>query len=202
MAITTKRHRVTKAPEDRRRELMDAATKLFIRKGTSDTTISDIADAAGVAKGTFYLYFDSKEHLLAALRERFVDEMMAQAMPLIERIGNEDWWGLADAVAESMVDFTLDHADLCTFIMQQPHTPGTKDILADSELKLNAITAAGIQTGIEAGAFSVEDPELAAVFLKNGTIFMVMEAILYGGKPDRDRLVAMAKHMSRKILGP
>jgi AcrR family transcriptional regulator len=202
MAVTTKQPRVTKQPENRRRELMDAATKLFIRRGTSDTTVADITAAAHVAKGTFYLYFESKEHLLAALRERFVDELMANAVPFIERIGKDDWWGLADAVAESMVDFTLEHADLCTFVMQQPHTPGTRDILADSERKLNAIIAGGIQVGIDAGAFHVDDPELAAVFLKTGTIFTVMESILYGGRPDRDRLVALVKSLSRKLLAP
>jgi AcrR family transcriptional regulator len=199
MAVTTKR-RVPKQREDRRRELMDAATKLFIRHGISETTVADITEAAHVAKGTFYLYFDSKEHLLAALRERFVEELTAQAMPFIERVGREDWWALADAVAESMVDFTLDHADLCTFVMQQPHTPGTRDILADSERKLNALIAGGIQLGIDAGAWNVEDPELAAVFLKNGTIFTVMEAILYEGNPDRERLVTMAKKLHRKVL--
>lgn len=202
MAITTKRSRITKPPEDRRRELLDAATKLFVRKGISETTVADITEAAHVAKGTFYLYFDSREHLQAALRERFVDEMMAHALPLVARVGKEDWWGLVDAVAESIVDFTLDHADLCTFIMQQPHTPGTKDILAESEQRVNVMMTSSIQVGIDAGAFQVDDPELAAVFLKNGTIFMVMEAILYDGKPDRDRLVAAAKHLSRKILTP
>jgi AcrR family transcriptional regulator len=201
MAVTTKR-RVGKHHLDRRRELMDAATKLFIKHGTSDTTVADITEAAHVAKGTFYLYFDSKEHLLAALKERFVDEMMSNALPFLERIGNEDWWALADAVADNMVDFTLEHADLCTFIMQQPHTPGTRDILADCEQKLNAIISGGIQVGIEAGAFNVQDPELAAVFMKNGTIHTVMEAILYERKPDRDRLVATVKALVRKILAP
>ena len=40
---------------------------------------------------------------------------------------------------------TFEHRDLCTFVMQQPHTPGTKDILADCEQKMNALTAAAIQ---------------------------------------------------------
>jgi AcrR family transcriptional regulator len=201
MAVETKR-RVTKPAADRRRELMDAATKLFIRHGISDTTIADITEAARVAKGTFYLYFDSKEHLLAALRERFVDEMMAHAMPFMERVGREDWWGLADAVAESVVDFTFEHGDLCAFVMQQPHTPGTKDILAECEQKLNVLLAAAIQAGIEAGAFRVSDPPMAAVFLKNAISFSVLEAILYDVSPDRDRLVAAAKELIRKVLAP
>jgi AcrR family transcriptional regulator len=201
MAVAAKR-RVTKPAADRRRELMDAATKLFIRHGISDTTIAHITEAAHVAKGTFYLHFDSKEHLLAALRERFVDEMMAHALPFLERVGREDWWGLADAVAESVVDFTFEHRDLCTFVMQQPHTPGTKDILAECEQKLNALIAGSIQAGIDAGAFRVSDPGMAAMFLKNAVTFSVLETILYEASPDRERLVAMARELNRKVLAP
>ena len=204
MTVTTSRkRRIAKAPEDRRRELMDAAVKEFTRKGVTETTISDVTDAAGVAKGTFYLYFDSKEHLLAALRERFVDELMAHSAPFLERMGKEDWWKLADDVAESMVDFTLEHADQCAFIAQQPHTPGTRDILGESEQRITEMLAVGIRAGIEAGAFSVSDPELAAAFLKHGTIWIVLEAILYGRhRPDRDRLVRVVKELNRKALSP
>ena len=40
--------------------LFNTAFELFTTKGTNKTTISDIADKAGVAKGTFYLYFKDK----------------------------------------------------------------------------------------------------------------------------------------------
>jgi AcrR family transcriptional regulator len=204
MAVTSSRKRRSiKAPEDRRRELMDAAVRVFTRKGITEASISDVTEAAGVAKGTFYLYFDSKEHLLASLRERFVDELMVHSQPFLERMGKDDWWSLADDVAESMVDFTLEHADECAFIAQQPHTPGTKDILGECEQRITDMLAVGIRAGMEAGAFRVSDPELAAVFLKHGTIWTVLEAIMYGHqRPDRDRLVQAAKELSRKALAP
>lgn len=46
------------------RALFDAAHKLFITKGAHDTTIGDIVKEAGVAKGTFYLYFHDKQEVL------------------------------------------------------------------------------------------------------------------------------------------
>src|SRR5213596_602037 len=100
MAIKTKttRRRVVKSAEDRRREIMDAAVEVFTSKGVAGATVSDITQAAGVAKGTFYLYFDSKEHVVAALRERFVAELTGHAAPFIEAIGRVDWWDLAEAV--------------------------------------------------------------------------------------------------------
>ena len=62
----------TKPPEVRLEELMGAAEALFLEKGVDATTISEITEAAGVAKGTFYVYFPSKQEMLAALAERYV----------------------------------------------------------------------------------------------------------------------------------
>ncbi len=49
------------------RSLLDAADKLFVENGFDETTVSDICEAAGVAKGTFYFYFPRKEDLLLEL---------------------------------------------------------------------------------------------------------------------------------------
>lgn len=66
------------APRWRRRkqarpqELVDAALELFIEQGFAATKLSDIAERAGVSKGTIYLYFPSKEELLKAAVRRSV----------------------------------------------------------------------------------------------------------------------------------
>src|SRR5271157_1277432 len=51
-------------------EILDAARKVFAEKGFSDTTMDQVAECAGIAKGTLYLYFRSKRDIyLAALME-------------------------------------------------------------------------------------------------------------------------------------
>ena len=62
----------TKPPEVRREELMDAAERIFLSKGIAGTSVDEIVAAADVAKGTFYIHFESKEKLLLALQHRFV----------------------------------------------------------------------------------------------------------------------------------
>ncbi len=52
-----------KIPDDRFDQLIDAATQVFIEQGYRRTQMADIADAMGVAKGTLYLYVESKEAL-------------------------------------------------------------------------------------------------------------------------------------------
>ena len=65
--------RVSKKPEERKNEILDNAEKLFGTKGYSKTTINDILLAVGIAKGTFYYYFKSKEEVMDAIVMRFID---------------------------------------------------------------------------------------------------------------------------------
>ena len=54
-------------PIDKRRNILDAAIKVFARQGFHSTRVSDIADEAGVAYGLVYHYFDSKDEVLNEL---------------------------------------------------------------------------------------------------------------------------------------
>ena len=100
-----------------------------------------------------------------------------------------------------MVDWTLAHRDICAVIMQT-YTPETHDIVAQADLGLIRLLADGIRAGIEAGAFQVDDPDVAAAFLYNGTIFTVIHQILHTNALDRDRLVRAAVDLHRKVLAP
>jgi AcrR family transcriptional regulator len=57
----------------RSEEILDAARRVFAERGFKGTTIADIAEAAGIALGTIYLYFPSKDDVFAALNRRFVE---------------------------------------------------------------------------------------------------------------------------------
>ena len=74
--------RITKDPDERRHELIACAQELFYSKGYERTTVGDIVDELGVAKGTFYYYFDSK----LAILEAMVDEMISQSVALLHEI--------------------------------------------------------------------------------------------------------------------
>lgn len=74
--------RTVKKPDERRSELIACAQKLFYSKGYKSTSVRDIVNEAGVAKGTFYYYFDSKQAVLEAL----VDELIAYSVALMRTI--------------------------------------------------------------------------------------------------------------------
>ena len=56
--------RGVKEAERRRNEILDAAQHLFYSKGYDEPSIQEIIDAVGIAKGTFYHHFESKQELL------------------------------------------------------------------------------------------------------------------------------------------
>jgi TetR/AcrR family fatty acid metabolism transcriptional regulator len=60
--------------QDKRDALLRAATRVFARRGFFNAQVADVARVAGVAAGTVYLYFRSKDHLLASIFERTMRE--------------------------------------------------------------------------------------------------------------------------------
>ena len=76
--------RIRKVPEVRRTELIDAALELFCSAGYEKTMILDIVKKTGVAKGTFYYYFSTKEAVLEAIFVRWATEL-ASAFQLKSR---------------------------------------------------------------------------------------------------------------------
>lgn len=60
----------------KKENIVHAAIQMFREKGIDKTTVSDIVKAAGIAQGTFYLYFPSKLALMPAIAEEMVEKMM------------------------------------------------------------------------------------------------------------------------------
>ena len=61
-----------------RERLLEAGRKRFTRYGLKKTTIEELAGAARIAKGSFYLFFDSKEELYVARSEEHTSELQSR----------------------------------------------------------------------------------------------------------------------------
>lgn len=68
---------------NKRERLIGAAVELFAEKGFFYTTTAEVSAHAGVAAGTLYLYFNSKDDLLVATLETFLDEFSLNVMPAV-----------------------------------------------------------------------------------------------------------------------
>lgn len=92
--------------EARPEEILDSALKLFTEKGFSSTRMADVAKAAGISKGTLYLYFDSKDAIFRDVVQQritpqidqlaqLVDNFEGSQAELLKNMINAWWMGIA-----------------------------------------------------------------------------------------------------------
>ena len=67
-----------KDPEERRNDIIHAAKKVFLEEGYDKTLVSQIVMSLGLAQGTFYYYFKSKEHILIEILQKAWDSFAAE----------------------------------------------------------------------------------------------------------------------------
>jgi AcrR family transcriptional regulator len=76
--------RVVKSAEKRKSEILDVAEQLFAEKGFDNASTNDIINRIGIARGTLYHHFRSKEEILDAIVERMTREKITRAAEIIE----------------------------------------------------------------------------------------------------------------------
>jgi len=77
--------RITKEYYERKNELLDTAQEIFLTKGYKQTSVESIIKKVGVAKGTFYYYFKSKEDLLDKLVKRMTSKIKVEIKKIVEK---------------------------------------------------------------------------------------------------------------------
>src|SRR5688572_24019503 len=86
MASSARKFTVVRAPAgaDKRDLILRAATKVFAQNGYFQSQVADVARVAGVAAGTVYLYFKSKDDLLVSIFERSMHDVLAECRAAID----------------------------------------------------------------------------------------------------------------------
>lgn len=152
--------------ETRRQELIDAAVAVFSARGVSAATVDDIVRAAGVAKGTFYLYFATKD-----------DAVNAVAAAMVEGVANR-----VEAVAtdptQSPVERLVAIGAAIREVGDQPHERDLIEVFHRPEnqvlhdrigeraiVRLTPAVAAIIGEGMSRGQFRHADPRSVAAFV-------------------------------------
>ncbi|MEZ4638793.1 MAG: TetR/AcrR family transcriptional regulator [Caldilineaceae bacterium] len=165
--------RVVKEYDERYAEFLDVAQRLFYTKGYAQTPVQEIIDAIGVAKGTFYHYFDSKGDLLDALIERMLTQQLQSLTPLMQ-----------DTTTDAATKFSrfFDHfgswkvankaffIDLMHVMYHDDNVLLRTKMVTMSAQRIVPVLAAIIEQGVEEGVFAVDYPaEAAEVSLQIGT---------------------------------
>ena len=89
--------------------LMNAAMAAFCRRGLADCRMSDIADAAGLARGTAYLYFKSKEQLMISMYKLYSTRMLEKQKAALARAGDLTARQLLDRACQTCLQSAIAH---------------------------------------------------------------------------------------------
>lgn len=173
--------RRTKAPETRAAALMDAAERLFISKGIATTSIDDIAAGAQVAKGTFYLYFPSKEAMLGALQQRFVDTFCTRLQDAMDKHRADKYRARLKAWVETGLETYLDNVALHDVVFHE-YRPEDRRMRNDNAVITQLVGL--LKQGDAAGIWEVEDATLTAVILFNALHGVADDAVAMGPAAD------------------
>lgn len=158
----------TRAPRhaNRRDELVEAAAAVFARKGVEAATVDDVVREAGVAKGTFYLYFTTRDEIVTAVAERLV-MVVGAAMEASLRAGGRSAPDRLAGIALAMT--TVGERPYERALVEMIHRPENRaihDRLAGRIVAvLRPAVAEVIADGIRAGELAAQDPDRAAAFV-------------------------------------
>ncbi len=162
--------RTVKKPEERRMEILEAARFLFQTKGFENTSMQEIIDRLGIAKGTIYYYFKSKEELLEAVIDNIIDESVIRMQKNIDASDGNALDKLRRLVAAGKISEENDE------ILEHLHKPGNAGLhcrlLAVAIIKQSPLYAKLFQQGCEEGIFQTDTPQETAEFILTAIQFL------------------------------
>lgn len=164
--------RVLKRPEERRNEILDVAELLFGTKGYSKTTVNDILRRIGIAKGTFYYYFQSKEEVMNAIVMRYMNIGLAAAKAIAANPKLNSHEKIYQIIMAQNQDSSRKEQ-----IIEQLHRVDNAEMhqksLVQTILLLTPILTDVVEQGIKEGTFNTPAPKEIVEFLLVSSQFLL-----------------------------
>lgn len=191
--------RTIKDPEVRRSEILDAAERLFGAKGFEKATVIDILDAAGIAKGTFYYYFKSKEEVLDALIDKRVtegvkkaEEIAASALPVMVKFISAVMAQKPQNKIQKEFNARLHETDNSKIHLKS---------LTQYILRLSPCLGKLVEEGNKSGLFSAQFPKESAEILLSAAIVLFDDDFFQWTKKETKAKIAAFLMAAERILG-
>jgi AcrR family transcriptional regulator len=198
--------RAKAAREQRELQILEAALQVFAARGYHGTSVSDLVDAAGVARGTFYLYFDSKQAVFLALLERLLVAMRGAVLGVDTRAGAAPLTDQVVAILRAFLTTAAGSRALTTIVFREAVVldQAVQERVREHEGAFLAWISGSLRNGVALGLLRPHDPDLAAVLIY-GAVRHVLERCLddHTTAADIDRLArGMVDHHLHGLLPP
>jgi AcrR family transcriptional regulator len=179
--------RRTRERDQRRSSILEAARRQFLEHGLENVKMSEIARAAELSKGTLYLYFRDKTHLMYALLLEALEDLRDRIVPVME--GTQRAMDKVDELVERYITFYHERQDffpLFHYLDYAFNTAGPTDETAEACFgvidELNGRLQQLLRDGVADGSFRRDlDPDAQAVMYAHVIHSFMEHAVARGG---------------------
>jgi AcrR family transcriptional regulator len=171
---------------ERRTQIMEAAAHVFALKGFHQTTMKEIAQEAGVAEGTIYLYFENKEDLLVAVLTQPTVSLFLEALGSVEESDNDE--AILTRTLRLGFELGQQYADYLRLFLSAIQMVGDEvrqEVYRRLDEQLGPVFQSYVRQRVADGAFRDLDPRIVSeALLGMWLVFIVTQEVL------------MAKHVA------
>lgn len=177
------------APAVRQRQILDALSRLVVRHGLDNVSIAQVAAEAGLAKGSIYLHYDSRNDLVAALQSDLWGRALDEPASIV-RDPSRTWTDKLDALVEHWVTFEFDQHELYHAVFHSAGVESAEPWTAARQLLRDVIIG-----GTDAGEFNPIDIDTTTDFLLHA-----YAGPCHHGR-DRESLTTSLQRLFRRSVG-
>ena len=192
--------RIVKEHEERKNEIIQAAAALFAEKGYEQCSVNDILHAVGIAKGTFYHYFKSKEDVLDAA----VGKMSEEVFKLVQEAAKKKELSPVDRMIQVLLAARVTNRT-GEVLIDEMHKTG--NVLLHQKTLVSIITMLTpvfteiVNEGNDSGAFHCAYPEQSTQILLSAALTLLDDGIFQTEKEQAAKLFEALISAMEKILG-
>lgn len=192
--------KISKEYNERKNEILDAAGRLFGAKGYNKCTVNDILAAVGIAKGTFYYYFKSKEEVLDAIIDRVTEIVVVRAEEAASNPELSPVMKLLNTILSMRVESEVDND-----LMEELHKPENalmhQKSLSSMVTRVTPVLVKVVEEGISQGIFKSDFPvQYMQIFLTSS--ITLLDGGIFQVKPEEQQMTLRALiALLEKMLG-
>ncbi|MEP2533086.1 TetR/AcrR family transcriptional regulator [Shimia sp.] len=192
--------RITKAPEERRLEIVQTAERLFREVGYAKCSVEMIIQRIGIAKGTFYYYFKSKEAILEAIADQTLGQIVEYAKDIADNPSLSALAKFETLLTNSHVG-NVDTQDISDIL----HLPENRELHeltnVKSVLQLSPIFAKIVSQGNQEGVFAADRPLARIQYVFVATQFLLDGGLFQFSDQEIRERREIAQELIEKTLG-
>ena len=176
------------AKKQKYERIIESAVEIFAQKGFHETTMKEIAEAAGVGKGTIYVHFKNKDDLFSKILDRGIDELAQYVNGEINNI-NTPGKKLKKAIKAQLKYFNK-HEDFCVFAFREvwAYREDLKNKIEKLHNKHTVILKEIINKGIKSGDFQMVNKENTAAAIVGMVWGAAVNSFLFSQSLDVDEI--------------